>query len=101
MARRAIKDTFAFEQVGLAPGDDTEVRRQVIAGQPIPDHYRVEDSDAFVEEEGAPVVGLGAAPHAYKHQVGSDGQLLEEHGGPAKGKGKSSSSKAASGGSEE
>lgn len=85
MARIATKDAFAWERVGLVPGDDTEVRRQVFAGQPIPDHYRVE-GDGF-REGGPPVVGLGAAPQGYKHQVGDDGQITDEHraSGPATG----------------
>lgn len=84
MARVANRDTFMYERVGIQPGDDTEVRRQVIAGQPIPDHYLVgEDTDegALEEVEGAPVVGLGAAPQAYKHQLDDRGQLKEEHRG--------------------
>lgn len=79
MARRATKDTFAFERVGIAPGDESEVRRQVIAGQLVPDHYRVEDGSAVEETDGPPGVGLGAAPQSYKHQLDENGRLREEH----------------------
>jgi len=78
MARRATKDTIAFEPVGVVPGDDTVVRREVKAGWDIPDHYQLEDEGA-AEEVSPMVAGLGAAPHAYKHQLDENGQLAEEH----------------------
>jgi hypothetical protein len=69
MARRAVNNGFAYEQVGMTPGDDTEVRRQIFVGQIVPDHYRVENEGDVVEEE-LPVFGLGAAPQEYKHALG-------------------------------
>ena len=76
MARVAKKDTFAYEHVGVQPGDDTEVRRAVFAGQVVPDHYRVENA-GDVEEVDLPRFGLGAAPHGYKGQIMADGSLRD------------------------
>lgn len=78
MARRATKDSIAFEPVGVVPGDDTVVRREIKKGWDIPDHYILEDESA-VEETSPMVAGLGAAPHAYKHQLDEHGQVAEEH----------------------
>ena len=78
MARRATKDTYAFEPVGVVPGDDTVVRREIKAGWDIPDHYQLEN-EGDAEEYGGMVAGLGAAPHAYKHQLDEHGQVSEEH----------------------
>jgi hypothetical protein len=69
MPKRATKTTFAYEPVGLTPGDNTEVRRQIVAGQFVPDHWRPEN-EADLSEEDIPYVGLGAAPQSYKHQLG-------------------------------
>ena len=82
MARRATKDTIAFEPVGVIPGDDTVVRREVKAGGVVPDHWDVEDSGAVEEDEsgGGMTAGLGAAPHAYPHQIDEDtGRVKDEH----------------------
>jgi len=79
MARRATKDTIAFEPVGVVPGDDTVVRREVKAGWDIPDHYQLEDDGAAEEYDRSMTAGLGAAPAAYKHQLDDDGLVAEEH----------------------
>ena len=78
MARRATKDMYVFEPVGLVPGDETEVRRKVFAGTILLDNWRAED-DGGVEEADVPMVGLGAAPHAYKEQLDDTGQIKDEH----------------------
>lgn len=57
MARRATKDTFAFEPAG----PDIEVRRKVFAGQMIPDGYRLE-SESAAEDVGE------SAPTGYPHE---------------------------------
>lgn len=54
MARKALKDTFAIEQVA-----GVEVRRQIMAGALIPSHYQVGDGD-WEEVEGGEIV-IGAA----------------------------------------
>jgi len=79
MARRATKDTIAFEPVGVVPGDDTVVRREVKAGWDIPDHYQLENDGDAEEYDGGMTAGLGAAPPAYKHQLDDDGKLRDEH----------------------
>lgn len=38
MPRKATRNTFGFENVA-----GVDVRRRVVAGKPIPDHYRVEE----------------------------------------------------------
>jgi len=79
MPRRATKDTIAYEPVGVFPGDDTTVRREVRAGYDVPDNWDLEDSGA-VEEYGGFAAGLGAAPAAYKHQLDTEtGQVKDEH----------------------
>jgi hypothetical protein len=54
MALRATRDTYGYEDMG-----GVEVRRQVFAGQLIPEHYRLE-RDAVVtdEREGPPAYPL-------------------------------------------
>jgi hypothetical protein len=79
MARKVLKDTIAFEPVGLVPGDDTVVRREVKAGWEVPDNYIIEDESAVEEDADVPRTGLGAAPPYYKNQLDEDGRVLEEH----------------------
>ena len=76
MAFKATKDSYAYERVS----PDVLVRRQVFAGQPVPDGW-------FADEEGNtpltgdpnPMVGgLGAAPHAYQHQLDEHGEVKDE-----------------------
>lgn len=78
MARRATKDTIALEPVGIVPGDDSVVQRQVFAGDEVPDHWQFENS-GDVEDFEPRRTGLGAAPHAYKSQLEEDGTVKEEH----------------------
>ena len=78
MARRATKETFVYEPVGLVPGDDTEVRRKVFAGDVVQDNWRAEDEGA-VEEVDLPMHGLGAAPQAYKSQLDETGAVHDDH----------------------
>lgn len=72
MALRVTKNTFLYEQVNP---HGQMVRREVFAGQMVPDHY-VEGDDTesgAIEQVDAPatsVGGLGAAPHGYTHQRG-------------------------------
>jgi len=79
MVRIAQKDTIAFEPVGLIPGDDTVVRREIKAGWMVPDHYQLEDEGAAPEVD-AKVTGLGAAAPYYKHQLDAEtGEVKDEH----------------------
>jgi hypothetical protein len=70
MAKLVKKDTFLYEPVN--PHGDV-VRRQVFAGQFVPDHY-IEgddtDSGAFEEVEAQSGPGLGAGQAVYPHQRG-------------------------------
>lgn len=53
MARKATKDTYAIEEVG-----GVEVRRQVFAGDTVPDSYQLEDdSTEEVEDKSETRVG--------------------------------------------
>lgn len=79
MARRATKDMYVLEPVGLVPGDDTVVRRKVFAGTRLADNWEPEEGSGGVEEYDVPTVGLGAAPHAYKEQLDDTGQVKDEH----------------------
>lgn len=70
MARVVKKDTFLYEEVN--PHGD-KVRRQVFAGQMVPDHYIEGDDTAkgAIEEVDHPRgPGLGAGAHGYPHQRG-------------------------------
>jgi hypothetical protein len=80
MARIATKDTIAFEHVGVVPGDDTVVRREVKAGGYVPDNWDLEDEGAAEESDSFSCTGLGAAPHGYPHQIDPEtGKLKDEH----------------------
>jgi hypothetical protein len=50
MPRRATKNTYAIEHLG----DGIDVRRLVVAGQDVPDHFELEDEGA-VEDKEVPV----------------------------------------------
>ena len=81
MAVRVSKDTYVYEQAG----PDTFVRRQVFAGQPVPEGW-FEDEEGKTPFTGDPVArgaGLGASVAAYKHQLDESGNLAEEHAAPA------------------
>jgi len=73
----ATSDGVAEDPVGVIEGDDTTVRRLFFKGQNVPDNWNIVEGS--VEDDERPTVGLGAAPHAYKHQIGEDGQVAEEH----------------------
>ena len=88
MARRATKDMYVFEPVGLVPGDDTVVRRKVFAGTRLADNWEPEE-EGGVEEVDLPMVGLGAAPHAYKEQLDDTGQVKERAPARASAEGRS------------
>jgi hypothetical protein len=79
MPLKANKDTYAYEQVG----PDAFVRRQIKAGQQVPDGFFADDQgNPFTEGDqigGSTAVGLGAAPTLYRHQTDADGKLLDEH----------------------
>jgi len=75
--RIATSDGVANDPVGMVPGDDTVVRRQFFKGGAIPDNWEIVEGS--VEDDNRPPTGLGAAPHAYKHQIGEDGQVTDEH----------------------
>jgi hypothetical protein len=77
MAFKATKDSYAYERVS----PDVLVRRQVFAGQPVPDGWFAdEDGDTpFTGDPDSMVAGLGAAPHAYPHQLDEHGKVKEEH----------------------
>jgi hypothetical protein len=47
MARIARRTTYAYENLG----DGIEIRRRVIAGQQVPDHYRIEGEDVDQVDE--------------------------------------------------
>ena len=63
MALRATRDTYGFENVGSLE-HPIAVRRRVMAGQPVPEHWEV-DKDAV--ESVAGVVG-GYEPHQIKQR---------------------------------
>jgi hypothetical protein len=80
MARRATKDTIAFEPIGVIPGDDTVVRREVRAGGYVPDNWQLEDEGAAEDAPDFLGGGLGAAPQAYPHQIDPEtGKIADEH----------------------
>jgi hypothetical protein len=81
MARKANKDTFVFEHVGVIEGDDTVVRRKVFAGDELLPQWEAENDSDVDEAEGQPNMqfGLGAAPHAYKSQLDESGAVKDEH----------------------
>ena|SRR5436305_15293253 len=81
MARRANKDMYVFENVGVIEGDDTVVRRKVFAGDELLPSWEPENDSDVEEGEGQPGMqfGLGAAPHAYKGQLDESGQVKDEH----------------------
>lgn len=57
MARKAIKDTYGYETMA-----GTRVRRRVVAGQRIPDHYEIEDGTFTGEvSTGVRVIGETAS----------------------------------------
>lgn len=51
MARRAVKDTFGYEDVG-----GTSIRRSIFAGQPVPSQYGGFEDPSAVLDDGVPVV---------------------------------------------
>lgn len=68
MARVATKNTYGTEMVG-----GVEVRRLVVAGDPVPDHYNV-DSDAVREIESTEPGGrVGQGVSEAIVQPGDDG----------------------------
>lgn len=69
MAQLVKKDTFLYEDAGSG----NMVRRQVFAGQFVPDHYVTgDDTDggALEETEAASGPGLGAGEASYPHNRG-------------------------------
>lgn len=53
--RIAVKDTFGYVKVG-----DNETRHQIVAGQEIPDIYRVDDESAYRDADHSPIEGIGS-----------------------------------------
>jgi hypothetical protein len=89
MARRAVKDTYGYEQVS----PDATVRRKIVAGQFVPDGIDdIEDPENVVEEDYVAGPGLGAASHEYPHQRGGY-EDREESGGGAASKSKAAPAK--------
>lgn len=86
MAKRATKDTFGFERVS----DDVEVRRKIMAGDAVPDHYDVPKGDVEDVEVGLRTTSYstnpgfgsvaGAAEKADELQRQSDSAAAEEKG---------------------
>lgn len=82
MARLVKKDTFMYEEVN--PHGDM-VRRQVFAGQMIPDHY-VDGEDTAagavedVDHAKGPGLGAGAQDYAHNRGVSVEAQLKRRGG---------------------
>ena len=78
MARRAVKDTYGYEQVS----PDATVRRKIVAGQFVPVGVDdIEDPENVVDEDWPAGPGLGAATHEYPHQRGGYEDREDDGGG--------------------
>ena len=75
MVKIAKEDTYATEDVG----GGVTVRRQVKAGQPVPDHYNVEGDAETVEQSETTTPGYSA--HDITNRVSA--KRAKEQGDPA------------------
>lgn len=77
MAKKALKNTYGYEVVG-----GVEVRRLIVAGDVVPDHYRVESADDFepTGEAAAPEFDAPQAATRDPHEAGLEAGLTDEAG---------------------